>query len=379
MTKAYVVQDNGATIPMQRVRCKNEDEELQRILERNPDLLPGDQINPESPRRWLIVEREMGVPDPSSGSERWSIDFFFADQSAIPTFIECKRYEDSRSRREVVGQMLDYAANGHYYWSKGDMRDLAEKNAAARGMSLEDVVRDLQPDGDLGVDDFFQRIEDNLREGQVRLVFFLEESSMELRSVVDFLNKQMERSEVLIVEARQYLHEGVRIVVPVLFGYTEEARQVKRTVTVRSGPSRTWDEETFFADVHARLDEKHAGIVRQVYDCFRSHGDGIRWGRGKDFGSCSMILRAVSVSRPIVSLTSQGKLYFHFGYSGYSDRERAFYLELKDFAETALQLPIPDDFDRRYPGYGIEQWGEKADILVEGLKRLLRKYREAGE
>ncbi|RME60897.1 hypothetical protein D6779_01245, partial [Candidatus Parcubacteria bacterium] len=205
MAKVYMVGEGWETTPMDRLRCKNEDLELQGLLERNPDLLPGDQINPDDPRRWLIVEREMPVPDPVSGSDRWSIDFFFSDQSGIPTFIECKRYEDSRSRREVIGQMLDYAANGHYYWTKSEMRDLAEKNAQKRGMTLDEVIQNLQPDDDLDVDEYFQRIEDNLREGQVRLVFFLEESPMELRSVVDFLNKQMERTEVLIVEARQYM------------------------------------------------------------------------------------------------------------------------------------------------------------------------------
>jgi len=39
---------------------------LQRILEINPDLAPGDQINPTDPRRWLVVKREKPVPDPAT-------------------------------------------------------------------------------------------------------------------------------------------------------------------------------------------------------------------------------------------------------------------------------------------------------------------------
>ena len=34
---------------------------LQALLARHHDLLPGDQIDPENPRRWLLVTREMGV------------------------------------------------------------------------------------------------------------------------------------------------------------------------------------------------------------------------------------------------------------------------------------------------------------------------------
>ena len=119
MAKVYVLNNDGSTEAMSGIHCKNEDLELQRVLEINPDLIPGDQINPTDPRRWLVVKREMPVPDPSTGDNRWSIDLFFVDQDAMPTFIECKRYNDTRVKREVVGQMLEYAANGHYYWSKG--------------------------------------------------------------------------------------------------------------------------------------------------------------------------------------------------------------------------------------------------------------------
>jgi hypothetical protein len=84
--------------------------ELQDILEGNLNLIPGEQINPNDPRRWLLIKREMSVPDPSSGNDRWSIDFMLADQSAMPTFVEVKRHDDTRSRREVVAQMSDYAA-----------------------------------------------------------------------------------------------------------------------------------------------------------------------------------------------------------------------------------------------------------------------------
>jgi hypothetical protein len=75
----------------------------------------------------------------------------------------------------------------------------------------------LAPTEGLTIDDYFDLIQQKLREGQLRIVFFLEDSSPELRSVVDFLNRQMERSEVLLVEARQYSHGGSKIVAPTLF------------------------------------------------------------------------------------------------------------------------------------------------------------------
>jgi hypothetical protein len=189
----YVVQENGETQAMSRVHCQDEDLELQRILERNPDLLPGEQIDPEDPRRWLLIKREMPVPDPNTGTDRWSIDFLFCDQDAIPTFVECKRFTDTRSRREIVGQMLEYAANGHYYWTRDALRDFAADSAARQGTNIDDAVQKLRPTDECTSDGLFERVQQNLREGQLRIIFFLEESPMELRSVVDFLNKQMER------------------------------------------------------------------------------------------------------------------------------------------------------------------------------------------
>lgn len=44
----------------------------------------------------------------------------------MPTFIEVKRASDTRSRREVVAQMLDYAANGSRFWAPEQLRSWFE-------------------------------------------------------------------------------------------------------------------------------------------------------------------------------------------------------------------------------------------------------------
>src|SRR3954468_4236244 len=84
---------------------------LQRLLETHPDLLAGGQMTPEAPRRWALVKREQGVPARRDSGYRWSVDPLFVDQDAVPTLVEVNRSTDTRIRREVVGQMLDYAAN----------------------------------------------------------------------------------------------------------------------------------------------------------------------------------------------------------------------------------------------------------------------------
>jgi hypothetical protein len=103
MSSVYVVKDGGKSEPMKVVHCKDEDRELQTILNNNFNLLPGDQIEPEEPCRWMLIKREMPVPDPTTGTERWLIDFLFVDQRCTPTFVECKRFLNTQARREVVG------------------------------------------------------------------------------------------------------------------------------------------------------------------------------------------------------------------------------------------------------------------------------------
>ena len=100
--KIYLLRDNDALLPMEEAGYTSEDL-LQTLLQNYPDLLAGDQMNEASPRRWLLVDREFGVPDEENGAGRWSLDHLFLDQDGIPTLVEVKRSTDTRIRREVVG------------------------------------------------------------------------------------------------------------------------------------------------------------------------------------------------------------------------------------------------------------------------------------
>lgn len=97
---------------------------LQGLVGDYPALLAGDQMTPEEPRKWILVSREMGVPGAENGADLWYLDHLFLDQDGIPTLVEVKRSSDTRIRREVVGQILDYAANASAYWRVEDLQTL---------------------------------------------------------------------------------------------------------------------------------------------------------------------------------------------------------------------------------------------------------------
>ncbi len=146
----------------------------------------------------------------------------------MPTFVECKRASDTRNRREVVAQMLDYAANGIAYWPPDRLRQAATETAQAAGTSIDEQISQLLGSGDADVDAFWATAEANLRSGHVRLVFVADEIPRELRRLVEFLNEKMADVEVLAVEVKQFVTSGHRVVVPRVLGLTEAARASKR-------------------------------------------------------------------------------------------------------------------------------------------------------
>jgi hypothetical protein len=201
---------------------------LQDFLVNYPDLLPGDQISPEEPRRWLLVAQEMAVPGEEAGAGRWSLDHLFLDQDGIPTFVECKRSTDTRARREVVAQMLDYAANGIEYWSMDRLRQAAAETAQSLGQSLDEDIVALVDNDEASIDEYWDTVEANLRAHRVRLVFVADSTPKELRRLVEFLNEEMQNVEVLAVEVKQYQRgdsEGPTALVPRVVGLTEAARE----------------------------------------------------------------------------------------------------------------------------------------------------------
>jgi len=198
---------------------------LQALLERHPDLLAGGQVTPDDPRRWALIGREQGVPDREASASRWSIDHLFVDQDAVPTLVEVKRSTDTRIRREVVGQLLDYAANGVRYWPLSDLRASFEATQRRLGREPLDVMSELCADNLTTIDDFFDRLGDNLRAGRIRMMFVADLIPEELKRITEFLNEQMSPAEVLAVEVKQYTSDGQAgtVLVPTVYGRTATA------------------------------------------------------------------------------------------------------------------------------------------------------------
>jgi hypothetical protein len=144
----FLIQNEGQLIAM-REQAYDSEALLQDLLARYPHLLVGDQIDPAQPRRWLLITREASLPSEEGGSGRWAVDHLFLDQDAVPTLVEVKRSSDTCIRREVVGQMLDYAANAVVYWPIETLRAQFETQCQRRGVDPDqELASFLGPEQD---------------------------------------------------------------------------------------------------------------------------------------------------------------------------------------------------------------------------------------
>jgi len=376
LNNVYQLGVDPVARPLSRLRCRDEAKELQQLLLHNPDFLPSAQIDPNDPPQWLLVKDEMPVTDPATGQARWAIDFLYVDHTGMVTLVECKRCDDTRSRREVVAQMIEYAANGQHYWSAEQLHQCAEKTAGGAEKLAEWVVTQQ---GWESVDKFFEAAVKNLRESRMRLIFFLEESPNELRSLVQFLNRQLKDTEVLLVEARLYESSGGRIVVPWLFGYTEEARIAKLQSKAEVGKLKANGGETAFWEAIASGDLPD-GVKTAVRELVTSipgdAGEVISWSWG--IGAILMF-PSLMKTRGLFGIERTGALRFFFGNwheakdPNVSPTQRRFRIQFADGIRGVLGVEFTELELQNWPSVKPEVWVGKVAELITFIKQLSPK------
>jgi hypothetical protein len=173
---------------------------------------------------------------------------------------------------------LDYAANASAYWVVQKIRSAYEARHADPAEAAANLARLLGDDHD--PEQFWTQVGVNLTAGRLRLVFVADVIPAELRRIIEFLNEQMNRTEVLGLEVRQYVEQGgTRLtLVPRLIGETEAAKQTKGT----SGPrvKQRWDEAAVFEAIRDAQPPEVARRVIGLYEFIRDQGARPSFGTG---------------------------------------------------------------------------------------------------
>jgi hypothetical protein len=159
------------------------------------------------------------------------------DSSGELTLVECKLASNPQIRREVVGQMFDYASR---LW-KMDVDEFAAKWRArtSSALFLDEADGGVSLEGGLSLR---ESLAQNLAEGRFRIVLAVDVINPALKRMIEYLNAMTgPATSVIAVEYSRLRQGSVEILMPQVYGQElaeAKSKPVRPELTV-------WNEETF--------------------------------------------------------------------------------------------------------------------------------------
>ena len=264
----FMSQGGSASLASEAMYASEDD--LQQIVAENPQLLMRD---PSSPGESLmLVRREYPVRDPDDSSIFYSLDHLFLDQDGVPVLVEVKRSTDARIRREVVGQMLDYASRARFW-------DLSE---------IQQYFRLENTDSPRDTEDFWARVSSNLKAERLKLVFVADKIPDTLATLIDFLSRNVDGMEIYGVEVRQYRSDGGLLLTSTVIGdSTSSAERLQGHIV--------WTAEKLLQQFSDGGRTDLAEVSRSLMDFAGGMGLFPSFGRGPRYGAYYACLGDVKV------------------------------------------------------------------------------------
>lgn len=239
------------------VQAVSSEDELQALLATTPGLLPG----PEDIRR--VAVREFPV-------DGGYIDVLAVDADGSISIIECKLRANPEIRRQVLGQVLSYAAA--LWQTPFEYFEAAFERRAGRALFESP---EWTSDAEFNPDDFRRSVAANLRSGAFRVVVAVDEITDELKQAIVYLNERTgDELEIIALELGLVRDGDVQVLIPNVWG--EEVVRDKR-IARRPG----WNEEAFWEHAEAESSNDSMQAIRRMYEWATAHGARFYWGEGK--------------------------------------------------------------------------------------------------
>jgi hypothetical protein len=211
------------------------EELLERSIADIPELLPLEVISDEA-----AYYQTLGRQWPAGTG---IADVILVGSDGVLTIVETKLKRNPEHRREVIAQLLEYAA----YLSEWTIHDIARRTeayyssedipAARRGLSFDDLLKEFLEDSEGTVEAFRATIEQNLKSGRLRLIVAVDEVGEQAQKIVTFLNANS-NFDIFLLQITAYDEGDRNIFVPALYGY---ARKTARNVT----PTKSWSWDVY--------------------------------------------------------------------------------------------------------------------------------------
>ena len=222
-----LIVQNDSPLRLNRVNIEGKGENrfnedwLQDLLFEHPNLLPVNEIEPAfSPL--VPICREL----PIGGG---FLDILYCNDRGMLTLVECKLWRNPEARREVVGQILDYAKEISQ-WSYEDLSKALLKKINTK--SLYQVISGNNPDVDEV--EFVDSISRNLKNGRFLLLIVGDGIREGVENIANFLQKHANLNFTfsLIEEAVYELPNSLG------GGFLVQPRTIARTEIIERGVVR---------------------------------------------------------------------------------------------------------------------------------------------
>ncbi|SAL07826.1 hypothetical protein AWB81_08326 [Caballeronia arationis] len=179
--------------------------DIQHYVQAHPSCLPITEIDPifAGP---VPICTELNTP-------AGAIDNFMVTPSGLPVLVECKLWRNPEARREVVGQILDYAKELSR-WSAADLQRAVRQRLNRKGDPLLESVRAVDPTVEESL--FNDALTLNLRRGRFLLLIVGDGIREGVEALVEYLQAHAGLHFTLgLVEMPIYLMPGGgRLIVP---------------------------------------------------------------------------------------------------------------------------------------------------------------------
>ena len=332
---------------------------LQELIESHPELIPNTDFDGEE-SKLILVKREMGIQDSEFGSNRWSIDHLFINSIGVPVLVEIKRSTDTRIRREVIGQIFDYAAHATSYW---EIEKLTEEFKKDRNkmIELDQFIQNESPFDNHN--QFWEAVEANLRSGKVKMLIIADLIPKELKRIIEFLNEQLSPSELYGIEIKQFKSDKLRTLVPTIIGSTTKAEIKKK---VKSSTTPTMAEDEFMEAVkleHPMYFDKIESFINELKKDFEMRFTG---GFG---GKANVYIQTENSKIGFLSVWKKGIIEFFFDQLIKKQEERE--SSYSEVLETVNGLGNSNERGMRpHIAFSIFKDGAEFDTLFEVIENI---------
>ena len=258
VTPLLLTSGTGGEVPLTPLSLQSggdtvSEADIQALVHAHPECLPIAEIDPMFSGPVPICTELNTLAGP--------IDNFMVTTSGLPVLVECKLWRNPEGRREVVGQILDYAKELSR-WSSSDLQREVSRSLKRSGNPLLEIVRMVDP----GVEEipFNDALTANLRRGRFLLLIVGDGIREGVEAIAEYLQRHAGLHFSLgLVELPIYLMpNGERLVAPrVLARVTVIARNV---VALPDGYALDEAEDPARA-LEARADRNPSGVEAQRF------------------------------------------------------------------------------------------------------------------